>query len=98
MGFPQHAARPRTLLGRSLPKGEWRGSGAAFLVRPRRIVERRMTRGDCLPVAALAHWRQSPSFSLVRARAPPVKIIHSKPYSFCEILLDPICVDCPCYL
>src|SRR6476620_4164873 len=48
MGFPQHAARPRTLLGRSLPKGEWTGSGAAFLVRPRRIVERRMTRGDAM--------------------------------------------------
>ena len=35
---------------RSLPRCEWTGSGTAFLVRPRRIVERRMTRWDCRAV------------------------------------------------
>jgi len=36
-----------------------------------------------------------------RDTAPPrtiTKVSHSQPHSFCEILLGPICVDCPCHL
>jgi len=36
--------------------------------------------------------------SLAVSRDRYQKVIHSRPHSFCEILLGPICVDCSSYL
>jgi hypothetical protein len=69
------------------------GSMAAEMLPKRNLVPPSLVEGR------LSSVENKRSIKIIpRGRGQSQKVSHSQSHTFCEILLGPICVDCPCYL